>query len=480
MTYDLRSKAYDAETKYGIPNDLYFNLLTKGEKSGATAVSPKGAIGYAQLLPGTAKELGVDPWDPDQNVDGGGHYLRKMYDMFGDWRLATAAYNAGPGNVQKHKGVPNFPETMAYQSRIWGDQMPGTTPASPAPDAGTQKALSDYEKALPEYEKRMSDIDKELQSTHDQMQKVAATPLPERPKPPTIRDLPEPTDPKDYIKDPTRVLGQVLPGLAILSSLKGRRSAINAMGAAGAAMKAARERDQEAFERAHEQWKDKMQETLAENDQDRQKYLDIMEDRRMSLQEKTAELQTWATVSGNAQAQALIQQGKLGELYKYIQTRDQLGYRAAQVYDMSARQENDRQKLSLEQRKLELNQQKEANLVSHREAQIKVAIQKNDRPSIDKMIAELSTERQIAADAEDEGLKASWTPAKAQQLAELEKVKQNMAYNPGGGGPSPGQPGADQQHPLPMPKSAAEAKAGMWYQTSKGVLKWNGKAFEGT
>lgn len=83
------------------------------------AVSPKGAIGMMQLMPGTAGELGVDPRDPAQNAHGGAAYLRQMLAMFdNNVELAVAAYNAGPNAVVKHKGVPPYAETRAYVAAV--------------------------------------------------------------------------------------------------------------------------------------------------------------------------------------------------------------------------------------------------------------------------------------------------------------------------------------------------------------------------
>jgi soluble lytic murein transglycosylase-like protein len=84
-----------------------------------SAVSRKGAQGLMQLMPETARSLGVsDPLRPEQNVDGGVRYLRDMMDRYGTLSLALAAYNAGPEAVDRHGGVPPYPETRDYVKRV--------------------------------------------------------------------------------------------------------------------------------------------------------------------------------------------------------------------------------------------------------------------------------------------------------------------------------------------------------------------------
>lgn len=131
MSTDYRAAAHDAAVRYGIPPDLFGRLVQAESAYNANALSPAGAIGLAQLMPGTAAYLGVDPRDPMQNLDGGARYLREQYDRFGDWRLAAAAYNAGPGNVQKHGGVPPFAETRNYVAKLFDGGAAEPAPAQP-------------------------------------------------------------------------------------------------------------------------------------------------------------------------------------------------------------------------------------------------------------------------------------------------------------------------------------------------------------
>ena len=103
-----------------MPEDLFLRLVQQESGWNPTAKSHKGAYGLAQLMPATARYLGVDPGDPAQNLDGGAKYLKEQYREFGSWRLALAAYNAGPGAVKKYNGVPPFRETRNYVKIIWG------------------------------------------------------------------------------------------------------------------------------------------------------------------------------------------------------------------------------------------------------------------------------------------------------------------------------------------------------------------------
>ncbi len=112
--------ARDAARRHGIPEDLFLRLVNQESRFNPKARSHKGAIGLAQLMPFTAAKLGVDPHDPYQNLDGGARYLAEQYRTFKSWRLALAAYNAGPGAVKKYNGVPPYRETRNYVKVIWG------------------------------------------------------------------------------------------------------------------------------------------------------------------------------------------------------------------------------------------------------------------------------------------------------------------------------------------------------------------------
>ncbi|MBD3663103.1 lytic transglycosylase domain-containing protein [Sulfitobacter aestuariivivens] len=112
--------AKEAATRHGVPVDLFLRLVQQESGWNPRARSHKGAMGLAQLMPGTARKLRVNAADPKQNLEGGARYLKEQYRTFGTWRLALAAYNAGPGAVKKYGGVPPYKETRNYVKVIAG------------------------------------------------------------------------------------------------------------------------------------------------------------------------------------------------------------------------------------------------------------------------------------------------------------------------------------------------------------------------
>jgi soluble lytic murein transglycosylase-like protein len=116
---DAKTLVDNAARKYGLPPELVRAVVAVESAYRPDAVSPKGAIGLMQLMPSTAKGLGVDPKVAEQNVDAGTRYLRDLLLKYDQQMFhALAAYNAGPGAVDKYHGVPPYRETHAYILKV--------------------------------------------------------------------------------------------------------------------------------------------------------------------------------------------------------------------------------------------------------------------------------------------------------------------------------------------------------------------------
>jgi hypothetical protein len=130
----VRDMVWQEALRQDVDPMLAVKLAWQESRFREEARSPVGARGPMQLMPGTARDLKVDPDDVAQNIEGGIRYLKQQLQRFGgDQRLALAAYNAGPGAVKKHGGVPPFKETQNYVATILGGKGPPETMVAQAP-----------------------------------------------------------------------------------------------------------------------------------------------------------------------------------------------------------------------------------------------------------------------------------------------------------------------------------------------------------
>lgn len=136
-TEQLKEIARQKARDFGVNEDIFLKLVQKESGWNPQAKSSAGAMGLVQLMPGTAQGLGVsNPYDPVQSLTGGARYLSQQLKRFGSYDKALAAYNAGPGNVERYGGIPPFKETQSYVKNILG----GVNMSAPKPAPQAQEA----------------------------------------------------------------------------------------------------------------------------------------------------------------------------------------------------------------------------------------------------------------------------------------------------------------------------------------------------
>lgn len=136
---DYRAAAREAAVRHNVPPLLFERQINRESQFDPNARSAAGALGIAQFMPATASAFGIDPMDPLAALDAAAAYMDRLHRMFGSWRLALAAYNAGEGNVREYGGVPPFPETQDYLTNILGPGWP-----EPAMTTSSRLRTNDY------------------------------------------------------------------------------------------------------------------------------------------------------------------------------------------------------------------------------------------------------------------------------------------------------------------------------------------------
>ncbi|HIZ27993.1 MAG TPA: lytic transglycosylase domain-containing protein [Candidatus Adamsella sp.] len=114
----IKEKIVRHSLQYGVDPALSLSVVKQESNFNKSAKSAQGAVGLFQLMPSTAKSLGVNPYYINENIIGGIKYLKSLQDKFGSVDLVIAAYNAGPGAVKRHNGIPPYRETRAYVKKI--------------------------------------------------------------------------------------------------------------------------------------------------------------------------------------------------------------------------------------------------------------------------------------------------------------------------------------------------------------------------
>lgn len=395
----------ELEQQFGIPKGLYAKLITKGEASGVNATSPKGAYGRAQLMPGTAADMGVDASDPDQNLYGGAKYLATLLKKYGgDQTKAVEAYNEGPGRVDR--GIV-YPETAAYVDRVTGaNVVPNAGAASStAPgglDLGTLTALmnklqGDTSKD-PAYQAvvaaqgrsqaanaaESAALDQESGELKGVRDRAAGIKAPTAPTPPTLPGEGDYRDKalkavSDKPMDPTRVMGQFLPMLAILGGAFTKGGAIGSLKAASAAMTAAKQNDTDAIARAHQQWMDDTGKLMDQYKLEQDAFQDAISSNGEKRADTLADMSVIAAQYNIPILKAQIAAGDLDGATKTIAARNAALEPMLKLYSDAKQQDMEMQRLAQGDRRLDIDEQRATAMEQKADATERVQQERLDK-----------------------------------------------------------------------------------------------------
>lgn len=317
MAYD-KALVHKASLDTGVPEDLLERLIATESSGNPKAVSSKGAEGLTQLMPAAAAEEGVtDRFDPAQSIEGGAKYLRKLYDSFGTWPLALAAYVSGPGTVKSSGGVP--PQAKEYVRKV-GQMADGTTGgASAAFEPAVSEALKqrqsddeayakasavasqsdkDYAARLEKIGGRIADLDKSLDKIS------AATPTP-----PAEQKLPDYKAPPQ--KNPLQALAATMPFILLAGSAMGRNKGLALMKSMHGLLNGVNEGNEQVRKQYQEDFKAKADELIHQAQLDHEHYMDILQDLREQKGDVLSKVQVMAAVTQNEQLKEAAKTGDL-------------------------------------------------------------------------------------------------------------------------------------------------------------------------
>lgn len=340
-------------------------------------------------------------------------------------------------------------------------------PAGIADDKVGAQATADLQKATQHSGQVQQQVEREVAQHGKETEALAAKQKAMHeetlPLPPLLRGIDMPPDPKDYIKDPTRVMGQFLPAMLVFGSMFTKHAARNSMIAAGSAMEAAKANDHQALEDANNRWKEGMQALIEQNRMETDRYVELLQRRDVGSREVQGELQTLAAMDNNSQIKAMVANGQSDQLYKFLQAREMAVYRLAQVTDM---QERRRQGQEEHERKVAADNEKGR----HAKAMEGLGAENAHKVSPGQRYSALAAEKQRIQNSGDE---SGWTSADEMALQDARAVAEKSPFGPDN---SLGTKDTkDNAIALPANPSKDNLVDQQLYSTTHGPARWDSK-----